>query len=217
MLFSAGQRVVFIGDSITDCDRRGAAAPYGDGYVDLVRSLVTARYPELGLRWVNRGVGGDTVRDLADRWEADAIGTAPDWLSVMIGINDIWHAFGSHPEQAVPVEEYATTLRALLRRAVDRTDCRLIVAEPYLIEPDRTEPQRAETDRYCLVAREIAAEFDAVNVRTQDAFDAVLASTGPADWAEDRVHPNRPGHAVIAQAFLRALNYTLSGPLSTKA
>src|SRR4051794_18296269 len=75
MLLSAGQRVVFIGDSITDCDRRGAAAPYGDGYVDLVRSLVTARHPELGLSWVNRGIGGDTIRDLAARWDADAIGT----------------------------------------------------------------------------------------------------------------------------------------------
>jgi lysophospholipase L1-like esterase len=210
MLFSAGQRVVFIGDSITDCDRRGAAAPYGDGYVDLVRCLVTARHPGLGLTWVNRGVGGDTVRDLAGRWDADAIGAAPDWLSVMIGINDIWHAFGSQPTKAVPIEEYATTLRGLLRRAVDRTGCRLIVAEPYIIEPDRAEPQRAETDRYGLVAREIAAEFDAVCVRTQDAFDAVLSHTTPADWAGDRIHPNRPGHAVIAQAYLRALDFTLS-------
>jgi lysophospholipase L1-like esterase len=211
MLFSAGQRVVFIGDSITDCDRRGAAAPYGDGYVDLVRSFVTARQPQLGLTWVNRGVGGDTVRDLAARWDADAIDTAPDWLSVMIGINDIWHGFGSQPDRAVPIDEYATTLRTLLRRAVNRTGCGLIVAEPYLIEPDRTEPQRAETDRYCVVAREIAAESAAVTVRTQDAFDEVLRSTAPADWAGDRVHPNRPGHAVIAQAFLRALEFDLGG------
>jgi lysophospholipase L1-like esterase len=209
MRFSAGQRVVFIGDSITDCGRRDVSAPYGDGYVDLVRSMVTARYPELGLTWINRGIGGDTVRDLAARWDADAIGSAPDWLSVMIGINDVWHAFGSQPDRAVPIDEYATTLRALLQRAVDRTGCRLIIAEPYLIEPDRAQPQRAETDRYCLVAREIATEFGAISVRTQDAFDDVLKSTPPVDWADDRVHPNRPGHAVIAQAFLRAIEFRL--------
>jgi lysophospholipase L1-like esterase len=209
MLFSAGQRVVFIGDSITDCDRRGAAAPYGDGYVELVRSLVIARHPELGLAWVNRGIGGDTVRDLAARWETDAIGTAPDWLSVMIGINDIWNDFGSRPERAVPIDEYASTLRSLLRQATDRTGCRLLVAEPYIIEPDRGDPQRARTDEYCSVVREIAAEAGAVMVRTQDAFDDVLRSTAPADWADDRIHPNRPGHAVIAQAFLRALDFTL--------
>jgi lysophospholipase L1-like esterase len=57
--------------------------------------------------------------------------------------------------------------------------------------------------------REIAAEAGAVMVRTQDAFDDVLRSTAPADWADDRIHPNRPGHAVIAQAFLRALDFTL--------
>jgi lysophospholipase L1-like esterase len=210
MLFSAGQRIVFIGDSITDCDRRGSAAPYGDGYVDLVRSLVTARHPELGLSWVNRGVGGDTVRDLAVRWDVDALATAPDWLSVMIGINDVWHAFGSRPALAVPLDEYATTLRTLLERAVEETGCRLIVAEPYIIEPDRDEPQRAATDRYRLAAREIGAEFDAVVVRTQEAFDEVLRVSAPADWADDRIHPNRPGHAVIAQAFLRALRFSVS-------
>ncbi len=210
MLFSTGQRIVFIGDSITDCDRRGAAAPYGDGYVDLVRSLVTARHPELGLSWVNRGVGGDTVRDLAARWDVDAIGTAPDWLSVMIGINDVWHAFGSRPALAVPLDEYATTLRTLLERAVKDTGCRIVVAEPYIIEPDRDEPQRAATDRYRRAAREIGAEFDAVVVPTQEAFDEVLRVSAPADWADDRIHPNRPGHAVIAQAFLRALRFSLS-------
>jgi lysophospholipase L1-like esterase len=206
MILSPGHRIVFIGDSITDCDRRGAAAPYGDGYVDLVRSFVTAGHPGLGLTWMNRGVGGDTVRDLAARWEADAIGTVPDWLAVMIGINDIWHSFGSHPELAVPIDEYATTLRALVRRAVEGTGCRLIVADPYIVEPDRAEPQRAATDRFGVVTREVAAEFGALHVRTQDAFDRVLTSTMPAEWADDRIHPNRPGHAVIARAFLAVLD-----------
>ena len=210
MRFEPNQRIVFIGDSITDAGRRDVAPPLGGGYVGIVAGFLAAQYPEHRLAVVNRGIGGDTVRELAARWDTDAIGTAPDWLSVMIGINDIWHNFGSQPARAVPLAEYATTLRTLLRQAVDRTGCRLIVAEPYIIEPDRADPQRAATDRYCLVAREIAAEFGAVNVRTQDAFDEVLRSTAPADWADDRIHPNRPGHAVIAQAFLRALNFTLS-------
>ncbi|MEV4497488.1 hypothetical protein AB0J84_17530 [Micromonospora arborensis] len=63
MILRTGQRVVFIGDSITDCGRRDVAAPYGSGYVSLVRALVGARHPELELEWVNRGVSGDTVRD----------------------------------------------------------------------------------------------------------------------------------------------------------
>jgi lysophospholipase L1-like esterase len=197
--------VVFIGDSITDCGRRDVAAPYGDGYVNLLRALVTARHPELGLTWINHGISGDTVRDLAARWDTDAIAARPDWLSVMIGINDVWRAFDGRPEDAVPLAEYRTTLRELLRRAVGETGCRLILADPYLIEPDRAEPQRASSDRYAAVVAELAEEFGARHVATQAAFDRVLAHTPPTAWADDRVHPNLAGHAVIADAFLAAL------------
>ena len=209
VLCQPGDRIVFIGDSITDSGRRDGVPPYGNGYVSLIRAFVTARHPELMLDWVNQGIGGDTVRDLAARWERDAIAAAPDWLSVKIGINDVWRGFDGRPEGAVPIAEYEATLRALLRRAVDATGCRLILAEPYLIEPDSTDPQRAASDRYGLVVRQLAEEFGAANIRTQEAFDTVLKSSEPTDWAADRIHPNLPGHAVIAQAFLRALGWTL--------
>jgi lysophospholipase L1-like esterase len=209
LVFQPEQRIVFIGDSITDCERRSTCAPYGNGYVSLVRSFVLASRPDLNLTWVNHGIGGDTVRNLRARWQSDAIDVRPDWLFVMVGINDIWRAFDGHPEYAVPIEEYESTLRALLTEAVDRTGCRLIVAEPYLIEPDLDEPQRAATDRYVAVARQIAADFGALSVRTQEAFDRVLAVTKPDDWADDRVHPNLPGHAVIAQEVLRAVGWSL--------
>lgn len=205
MMFEADQRIVFIGDSITDCGRRDVRAPYGDGYLSLVRAFVTARHPATPLTWVNRGVSGDTVRDLAARWDRDAIGERPDWLAVMIGINDVWRAFAGRPAEAVPLPEYETTLRTLLRRAVDATGCRLLLADPYLIEPDRTDPQRAESDRYAAVVARLAAEFGAPHVATQAAFDEVLAVSPASLWADDRVHPGLPGHAVIADAFLRVI------------
>ncbi|MET8306931.1 SGNH/GDSL hydrolase family protein [Micromonospora sp. NPDC005173] len=210
MILRTGQRVVFIGDSITDCGRQGAAAPYGEGYVSLVRALVSARHPELELEWVNRGVSGDTVRHLAARWAGDAIAECPDWLSVMIGINDIWRRYGDRPDEAVPIDEYERTLRDLLRQAVDATGCRLILGDPFLIEADRSEPQRADTDRYAAVVAALAAEFNAVHVPTQAAFDRVLAVSPAKRWADDRVHPHLPGHAVLADAFLTALGATVS-------
>lgn len=209
VIFGTGQKVLFIGDSITDCGRRDAAAPYGNGYMNLVRSFVIARYPELGLRFENRGVGGDTVRNLDARWERDVVDEGPDWLSVKIGINDVWRAFGANAHEAVPIDEYETTYRRLLRSAVDSTGCRLIIAEPYVIEPDRADSMRVRMDEYGQVARALAAEFEAVNVRTQEAFDVALVSTVPGDWADDRVHPTLPGHAVIAQAYLRAIGFDL--------
>lgn len=101
--------------------------------MNLVRSLVDARYPELRLSWENRGVGGDTVRHLDARWEQDVIAEQPDWLSVKIGINDVWRTFDSNGSGAVSIEEYGSTLRSLLQRAVDGTGCKLIVTEPYVI------------------------------------------------------------------------------------
>ena len=164
-----------------------------------------ARYPELNLAFENRGIGGDTVRHLDARWEADVIAEQPDWLSVKIGINDVWRSFDSAGQGAVSIDEYESTYRRLLQTAVERTGCRLIVAEPYVIEADPADPMRAQMDRYGLVARKLAAEFGAVNVQTQAAFDRVLETTTPGDWADDRIHPNLAGHAVLAHAFLPGL------------
>jgi lysophospholipase L1-like esterase len=209
VIFGQGQRIVMIGDSITDCGRRDSFAPYGNGYVSLVHAFITARYPELNLQFENRGIGGDTVRHLAARWEEDAIALQPDWLSVKIGINDVWRAFGPNAHEAVPPAEYEATLRELLRRAVDETGCRLIVMEPYVIEKDPTDPQLLRTRELGWIARMIAEEFDAVTVPTQDAFDEVLQHSESTDWSHDRIHPNLAGHAVIARAFLKAVGFEM--------
>jgi len=209
MIFESGQKILFIGDSITDCGRRDTSAPFGNGYMNLVRSFVDARYPELALSWENRGIGGDTVRHLDARWERDVIAEQPDWLSVKIGINDVWRTFDSNGSGAVSIDIYETTLRSLLQRAVDGTGCKLIVAEPYVIAADTSTPMRRMMDAYGLVARKIAAEFDAIDIRTQDAFDKVLETTTPERWANDKVHPYPPGHAVIALACLHAIGFEL--------
>ncbi|MEP7359715.1 MAG: SGNH/GDSL hydrolase family protein [Anaerolineales bacterium] len=207
MLLESGQKIVFIGDSITDCDRRGAAAPYGDGYVSMVRNFLIARYPEYHLTIVNRGISGNTVRDLAARWEQDVIKQQPDWLSVMIGINDVWRAFGGNSKEAVPLAEYTATLRSLLTQTREATDARLILADPYMIEPNPAQPMRRQMDAFGTVVAQLADEFGAVHVPTQAAYTAALAHTRPADWADDQIHPNGPGHAVLALAFLRALGF----------
>ncbi len=209
MLFTANQKIVLIGDSITDAGRRQQAPPYGSGYVNMVQSFLQARYPELRLRVVNRGIGGNTVRDLAARWEDDVIAERPDWLSVKIGINDVWRAFGSNPHEAVPLPEYEQTLRDLLTRARDETGAQLILMTPYMIEPDRKQPMRRQMDRYSQVVARLADEFGAPLVRTQAAFDEALTHTTPIDWAEDQIHPNAGGHAIIALAFLRTIGFEL--------
>jgi lysophospholipase L1-like esterase len=207
--FEQHQKILFIGDSITDCGRRDANAPFGDGYMNLVRALVTARYPALALTWENRGIGGDTVRHLAERWRQDVIAESPAWLSVKIGINDVWRTFDSGGAGAVAIDEYESTYRDLPKQAVECTGCKLIVAEPYVIDADRSNPMRVHMDAYGAVARKLAVEFDAIQVHTQDAFDEALQTTSPEDWAADKIHPNLAGHGIIALAYLKAIGWDL--------
>ena len=209
LVFKPEQKIVFIGDSITDCDRRGSAAPLGDGYVVMLYNFLRANYPEMALTVLNRGVGGDTTRDLKARWQRDVIDEQPDWLSVGIGINDVWRSFGGSPHEAVPIDAYELTLRSLLDQTVTATGARLIMMEPYMIEPDRSQPMRRKMDLYRARFDEVAADYKAILVPTQAAFDRVLQYTDPQQWADDRIHPNQPGHTVIALAFLRALGAEL--------
>ena len=209
MIFERGQRIVFIGDSITEAGRCVPDSPFGTGYMNLVRSFVTARYPELGLEWENRGVGGDTSRDMAARWERDAIDLRPDWLSIKIGINDVGRKYRGRPHDAVPIDEYEATLRTLAQRAVEVTGCRLIIAEPYVIEADLSEPRHAETRTFAAVARKVASDLGAISIHTQEAIDRALQSMPGESWSHDRIHPNLPGHAVIALEYLRAIGFDL--------
>ena len=209
MIFEHSQKILFVGASLTDCGRREEYAPYGNGFMSLLRAFVDARYPELDLNWINHGVGGDTVRELAARWDRDVIAEQPDWISLQLPTNDVWRFFGDHPEEGVPIDEYEATVRSLFQRTVDGTGAGLIVAEPLCINADPTDPMRATIDTYGAVARRVANEFDAIIVRQQQAFDAALATTSPADWSNDGVHPFLPGHAVIALAYLRALGFEL--------
>lgn len=207
-LLKPNQKLVMIGDSITDCGRRsGPNAPYGAGYVSMVRNLLIARYPGYGLTIENRGIGGNTVRDLDLRWQADVLDERPDVLSVKIGINDVWRFVANRLDEAVSLEEYGNTYRRLLRVTQEQCGCQLILVDPYVLELDRKDPFRDMMDRYIDVVHALAEEFDAVSVRTQEAFDDVLAEQPSEFWAADRVHPLPYGHAVIARAFLNAIGY----------
>jgi lysophospholipase L1-like esterase len=214
----AGEKLLFIGDSITDCGRRQPVGDgrdaLGNGYVALVASALAAWSPERRIRVVNVGTSGNTVRDLRARWQRDVLDLRPDWLSVMIGINDVWRHFDQPllPELHVGIEEYEQTLGELVAAARPRLRG-LVLMTPYYLEPHRADPMRAMMDRYGAVVRRLAGEHDALCVDTQAAFDAVLRHLYPGFLAADRVHPNTAGHMVLARAFLDAVGlHWAAGP-----
>src|SRR5207249_1109497 len=114
-VFQDGQTIVFIGDSITDCGRRDASAPFGSGYVKAAIDLITARYPERDLSFINEGISGNTVQDLHGRWQSDVLAHRPDWVSVKIGINDLHRTLDQTPH-AVPPDTFERVYRDCLER-----------------------------------------------------------------------------------------------------
>jgi lysophospholipase L1-like esterase len=214
MHIDKGSRLVMIGDSITDCGRarpvgEGMGEALGNGYVSLVAAALGAAAPDRRIRVTNMGCSGNTVRDLAGRWETDVLELKPDWLSVCIGINDVWRQFDSplRPESHVPIDEYEATLDDLLGRT--RTGLEgLVLMTPYFIEPCGTDTMRALMDSYGEVVKKLAARHNALLVNTQDAFDEALHHVHPAALAWDRIHPNLTGHMILARAFLQAVDFS---------
>lgn len=213
MKIEAGSKLVMIGDSITDADRarpvgEGLGEAYGRGYVMMVNGLLSARYPERRIRVVNMGCSGDTVRALKARWQSDVMEQRPDWLSIMIGINDVWRQFDLPlvPEAGVPLEEYEATLDGLVA-STRPTVKGLVLMTPYYIEPNPADAMRAMMDRYGAAVKRIAAKHDAILVDTQTAFEPLLHHYHPNYLAWDRVHPTHVGHMTLALAFLRAVGF----------
>jgi len=212
MLIHPNSKLLMIGDSITDCGRARPVAEgtgaLGDGYVNLVDELLSAAHPGQRIRVINMGVGGNTVRDLKARWQTDVLDLKPDWLSIMIGINDVWRHFGveSQRQDHVPQSEYEQTLDELIRTTLPKLKG-LVLMTPYYIEPNHAEPMRAMMDRYGEVVKGLAAKYKAVPVDTQAAIDEVLQEVGPLSLADDQVHPNQTGHMILARAFLKAVGY----------
>jgi lysophospholipase L1-like esterase len=213
MKIEAGSKLVMIGDSITDCGRarpvgEGLHDAYGTGYVRFVDALLGAVYPERAIRVVNMGCSGDNVLHLKNRWQSDVLDLKPDWLSIMIGINDVWRQFDSpiRPEWHVSLDLYEETLTELVTQTKPHLKG-LILATPYYIEPNPEDAMRAQMDRYGVAVKRIAHEHGAVFVDTQAAFNAAMEHYYPATLGWDRVHPAHVGHMIIARALLNALGF----------
>jgi lysophospholipase L1-like esterase len=218
LLLHPGSKWVLIGDSITDCGRtqpvgEGLFGALGTGYVSMVDALIAAAHPEARLRLVNMGMSGNTIRDLKNRWDRDVIDQAPEWLSVMIGINDVWRQFDSprQSEWSVDPEEYGATFDELLLRTKGSLRG-LVLATPFYIEASKDDAMRKRMDEYGAIVKRLAVKHGAILVDMQAAFDRVLAHTYPAHLAWDRVHPTATGTAIIARAFLDAVGFEWSSP-----
>jgi lysophospholipase L1-like esterase len=203
--------ILFQGDSITDAGRDkknqvpNQQKAFGRGYAWMAASNLLVGQPALGLTIHNRGISGNKVHQLADRWERDCLELKPDILSILIGVNDIWH--GLNGKYKGTVETYEKDFLALMERtnkALPNT--KFVICEPFVLKcgavNDKWFP---EFDKYRASARKVADQNGAVFVPFQSMFDQAVKYAPPTHWAGDGVHPSPHGASLMAHFWLQSL------------
>lgn len=203
LALESGQTFLFIGDSITDCGRRNCPEEIGGGYVRLVRDYLRAKDPAHAPQIVNRGISGNKITDLVARWKDDVIAIAPDVLSIMIGINDVWHGF-HNPSNGVAIEKYVELYHVILRQvqgALPKT--KVVLCQPTVIDPPAPATGNQVLQPYVRATGELRREFGAVAmVNTHGAFVNAIKARPDIQWTTDGVHPTSTGHMLIARTWL---------------
>ncbi|MFD2700416.1 SGNH/GDSL hydrolase family protein [Paenibacillus shunpengii] len=197
--------VLFIGDSITDCGRNyDNVGDLGRGYAMMVAAELNFRYPEKQIQFMNRGINGNRVTDLEQRWEQDCLAHNPTWVSIYIGINDTWRWYDSKAETSA--DEFYRTYRELLVRTKEHTNANIVIIEPFVLPvPEDRKGWRVDLDPKIHAIRELAREFGTYYVPLDGLFAQASTKAEPAYWAGDGVHPTDAGHALIARAWLDAV------------
>jgi len=197
--------VLFQGDSITDAGRsRTNDNDLGHGYPFIIASLFSAKYPEKNVKFINRGISGNRVKDLKARWKEDCLDIKPDWVSILIGINDCWRRYDRNDPTSV--EDFENGYRDILTRTANETNARLILCEPFVLPvPEDRKAWREDLDPKIHVVRQLAREFNAIYIPLDGIFAAASVKREPAFWAADGVHPTSAGHALIAMEWLKAI------------
>jgi lysophospholipase L1-like esterase len=210
LLFDKGSKILFIGDSITDCDRNNPNfEPWGDGYVRDIHRLLQCKYPQLDLTSLNQGISGDRVTDLQSRWKSDVLALNPDWVFIYIGINDVWRFFEGDLLEGVTLSAFTKTYRTLISDTLSTIPARMRLINPFLGEPDPTDPFRSQLTRYQSAIADLGQEFSIPVIPLQPAFDHVMLAKHPQYWTSDRVHPSKEGHMLIALTILKACGFEL--------
>ena len=201
--------ILFQGDSITDASRsRENDSFLGVGYPRLIEG-------ELGLEspgeynFVNRGVSGNRVVDLYARIKIDVINVKPDYMSILIGVNDVWHEVSK--KNGVDAEKYFKIYSMLIEEIKEALpDTKIMILEPFVLKASATEEEwdyfKAETKLRAEMAKKVAEKYDLKFIPLQDKFDEAEKLAPASYWLGDGVHPTAKGHTIIKNEWLKAFN-----------
>jgi lysophospholipase L1-like esterase len=206
---------LFQGDSITDGNRtrnNDWNHVMGHGYQYIIASKLWYDYPKRGLHFFNRGISGNRVTDLADRWQKDTLALGPDLLSILIGINDTSAFIAGNKEYSAA--NFESSYRALLQQTRQQLpSVQLVLCEPFILPVGRVKEQwqvySEEIGQRQQVVKKLSLENDATFVAFQGAFNKALSKAPAEYWVWDGIHPMPAGHQLMAVEWTRVVSRKL--------
>lgn len=204
--------ILFQGDSITDARRKkddtaaNSPAALGVSYPFLATAELLYRYPGKSLKCYNKGVSGNKVYQLAERWQADCLDLKPTVLSILVGVNDFWHTLTNGYQGTI--KTYRDDYKALLDRTKQALpDVKLIIGEPYAVIGVKAVDDKwyPAFNDYRQAAREIADSFGAVFIPYQEIYDKAQKTAPGSYWTVDGVHPSIAGARLMSEAWLQTV------------
>ena len=207
-----GQTILFQGDSITDAGRNREETGFnnpralGTGYAMLAAAKILEKYAELNLKIYNKGISGNKVYQLSERWDKDCLDLKPDVLSILIGVNDFWHKFNGTYNGTVEI--YRNDLIALIERTKKALpEIKLVICEPYAVPGVKAVNEKwyPEFPEYQKAAKEISDSFGAIFVPFQSVYDAAIKRAPASWWTGDGVHAALPGAQLMAEAWMEVV------------
>jgi len=211
MFIKNGFRVVFAGDSITDSGRflAGAGAgpnyPLGNGYVKFFAEMVAARYPQIRVEVYNAGVSGNTVKDLRDRWEDDVLSLSPDWVSVLIGINDLNRSLAGEP--GLDPGSYYSNYSEILKMTAGKVSG-ITTMTPFYVSGAKGGNRAmviTALPKYVEKVKSLSSEYSTELIDLSSAFAYSAKVRGPLTYSLEAVHPSETGHMLIALKLLESV------------
>ena len=192
-------KILFQGDSITDADRDRSNYHNLSGYTKYVQELLGEE-----IEYVNLGIAQEKSKDLLKRYETDIKAIHPNILTILIGINDVWHAF-NREEYTSPTEYYNNLKEIVVRAKKDIEGVKIIILEPYLLPEPNKAYWRPHMVKFVDMCRKVAIEEADVFIPLDGIFAKECLKT---DWrllAEDGVHPNKAGQKLIAKELAKEI------------
>lgn len=207
------KKILFYGDSITDAGRdRNDLQGTGVGYPLLVKSELGFLQPEQYI-FYNKGISGNRIVDLYARMKADCINLSPDYISILIGVNDVWHEYTR--QDGVCTEKFERIYSMLIEELQEALPgVRIIILEPFVLpgsatstdeeNPNRLEYFQKETPLRAAAAKRVAEKYGLAFVPLQEDFTRLAENYPNEDWLRDGVHPTPAGHQLIKRKWLEA-------------